>query len=279
MGTITTEKSPAIAILQTGRLGDLWFTAPLAEHLARQGHSVEVWYNDHYGNPFYFFPYITPRPTALPQPIPSATVPANLINWGFQQLYLRRRLRQLGRRIIWNQVYPFRLSAYLGNKPYPEFWYRHYPEVSFRRAMTTLNSGNEKTILYFASSLTLRVDPKSTLNDWLENNLTILQQHTGYRILYVAPPGAADHPRYETWRGDLNAYQQLIARCGLVYGIITSAHVLGQLLGKPIVACYRNENFQFDTIGDETVRLFPGGTVTVSDLQRLDGATAFSKIV
>jgi hypothetical protein len=83
----------------------------------------------------------------------------------------------------------------------------------------------------------------------------------------VPPPGAPDHPRYETWRGDLRAYQQLIARCGIIYGVNTSAHVLGQLLGKAVVACYPRVGRTIDTIGKETAKLCPGERLTTDQLR------------
>jgi hypothetical protein len=55
----------SVSILQTGRLGDLWYTAPLAKWYYDQGRDVEVVYDGMFGNPFAFFPYIKPRPVHL----------------------------------------------------------------------------------------------------------------------------------------------------------------------------------------------------------------------
>jgi len=259
----------AIAILQTGRLGDLWFTVPLADHLASRGHTVEVWYDGNYGDPFTFFPSVTPKPVRLRGVLPGAGRIATVANSAAAQLVLYAQLKRLGRTVIWNQIYPFRVGAYLENRPYPCYWYRHFPEVAFRRARTTLTLANDRTILYFAASASLRIDDGGAYRSWLEANLHELETHTGYRVIYVPPPGGPEHPRYETWRGDLAAYQQLIARCGIVFGISTSAHVLGQLLGKTVIPCYVSRSRLVDTIGEESVRLFPGDTLGPEALSRL----------
>ncbi|PAW78393.1 MAG: hypothetical protein B9S32_07665 [Verrucomicrobia bacterium Tous-C9LFEB] len=267
---VRAHKSPLpFAILQTGRLGDLWYTVPLADYLTQNGQRVEVWYDQSFGNPFTYFPSVIPRPLPLPRLTHGFSVPANLLNSISQQLYLYEKLRQLGRQIIWNQIHPLGIGAYFANRPYPEYWYRRYPEISFRHVQTTLQCHNDRTLLYFASSVSLRVSAANLYEDWLDRNLRLLQKLTGYRVLYVPPPGTPDHPTYETWRGNLEAYQELIAHCGLVFGIITSAHVLGQLLGKPVVACYTSRRWIFDTIGGETLRLFPGDHISVEDSLKL----------
>ncbi|MBD5635169.1 MAG: hypothetical protein IAI49_11890 [Candidatus Eremiobacteraeota bacterium] len=97
-----------------------------------------------------------------------------------------------------------------------------------------------------------------------------MRERTRYRVIYVPPPGGADHARFETWRGDLGAYQRLIARSGMIFGIVTSAHVLGQLLGKPVVACYRDKRRRIDTIGSETARLYPGELLDDDVLRAID---------
>lgn len=257
------------AILQTGRLGDLWFTVPLADRLASLGHQVEVWYDEIYGDPFVYFPSVIARPAKLARVVPGSGRAARLANAAAQQLLLYARLRRLGRRVVWNQVYPFRLlAAYRSKQPYPYSWYRRYPGLDFRRAHSTLPLADDGTILYFAASASLRIGAASPFAPWLEANLELLETRTGYRVLYVPPPGEPDHPRFPTWRGDLDAYQRLIARCGLVFGISTSAHVLAQLLGKPVVACYADRRRIVDTIGGETAKLYPGELLDAAALAR-----------
>lgn len=269
--TSSTQTSP-VAILQTGRLGDLWYTVPLADYLAQNGQRVEVWYDQSFGHPFTYFPSVIPRPIQLPRFTDSSNVPFRLLNSIGQQLYLYRKLRQLGRRIIWNQIHPLGIGAYFSNRPYPEYWYRHYPTINFRRAQNSFQCRNDRTLLYFASSVSLRISAGNGYEDWLDRNLRQLQKLTGYHILYVPPPGAPDHPTHETWRGSLDDYQELIAHCGLVFGIITSAHVLGQLLDKPVIACYTSRRLIFDTIGGETLRLFPGDNISTEDSLKINSA-------
>ncbi len=250
------------AIVQTGKLGDLWFTVPLADHLSDLGHRVEVWYDATYDAPFRYFPSIVPRPVGLPNIVLGSGRFGRVVNAVAKQAVLRARVSGLGRRVVRNEIYPFRLDAYLANRPYPESWYRPYPGVDFRRARTTLRVENVGTILYFAASSSLRVEPASANTPWLEDNVARLAEHTGCRVIYVPPPDAPEHHRFETFRGDAAAYQRLIASCDIVFGIITSAHVLGQLLGKAVVACYIDRRMTVDTIGGETIRLYP--------LERLD---------
>jgi hypothetical protein len=254
------------AILQTGRLGDLWFTVPLADDLWRRGHPVEVWYDQVYGNPFAHFPSVLPRPVKLAQLFPPGSRPATIANSAAAQAMLYAQLQRLGRKIVWNQIYPLRIGAWIENKPYPQYWYRRHPGVDFRRARTDLSVKDGGTILYFAASVSLRIGAESAFKQWLESNLETLRKVTNYRVLYVPPPGAPDHQSFETWRGDLDAYQRLIASCGMIFGIITSAHVLGQLLGKPVIACYANRRRLVDTIGNETIKLFPGDILHGRDL-------------
>jgi len=257
------------AILQTGRLGDLWFTVPLADRLVDLGRHVEVWYDRVYGNPFAHFPSVVPRPVKLTRVLPGKSRLATIVNAASEQALLFAQLKRLGRTVVWNQIYPLRLAAWLENEPYPQYWYRHYPGIDFRTARTTLAVENGRTILYFAASASLRIGAGSGFDAWLENNLERLRSHTGYRVLYVPPPGEPDHPRFDTWRGDLDAYQRLIAGCGVVFGISTSAHVLAQLLGKAVIPCYIDRRRLLDTIGAEKIKLYPGDLLGAEELSRL----------
>lgn len=254
------------AIVQTGRLGDLWFVIPLADHLTDQDYSVEVWYDEIYGRPFEFFPSVIARPVKFNRIFAEGAVGLRAVRSALQQILILARLALGRRRLIWNQIYPFRLDAYVRGIPYPAFWYRNFPDLDFRRARTTLDVANDRTILYFTNSLSLGVRGCNAFTPWLEANLHKLAEHTGYRIVYVAPPGEPDHPVYESWHGRLDEYQGLIARCGLVFGISTSAHVLAQLLGKPVVACYKDRSRIIDSIGAETARLYPGEVLGEIDL-------------
>lgn len=255
-----------VAIVQTGRLGDLWFVVPLADYLTDRNYEVEVWYDEIYGRPFECFPSVISRPVRFNRFFSDATVGQRAVQSAMQQLTLLILVALKRRRIIWNQIYPLRLDAYVRAVPYPEFWYRHFPDANFRRARTTLGLANDRTILYFTNSVSLGIRGVNAFTPWLEQNLHVLAERTGYRIVYVAPPGEPDHPVHDTWRGTLVEYQSLIARCGLVFGISTSAHVLAQLLGKPVVACYKNRSRVIDSIGAETARLYPGDVLGENDL-------------
>ncbi len=245
-----------ISILQTGRIGDLWYTAPLAQWLHGQGHTVEVVYDESFGNPFSFFPYIEPCPVHLPRYCVKNVRWGHFFNEAVWQLNWLRKLKAEGRQVIWNQVFPFRwLQAHRKGGPYVEYWYRNYPQINFRTASTTLPVSNEKTILVFQESQSISFKKGDAYHGWINGNLKTLATRTGYKPMVVAYGSQPDHPEYETWRGSLDDYQRLIASCGIIYGISTSAHVLGQLLGKPVVALYNDRQSPVDTIGGETARL------------------------
>jgi len=248
-----------ISILQTGRLGDLWYTAPLAHWLHEQGHAVEVVYDESFGNPFSFFPYIEPRPVTLPRYCAKNIRWGHFYNEAVWQLGWLLKLKLEGRKVIWNEVFPFRwLQAHCKGSAYVEYWYRRYPQINFHTASTTLPVSNKKTILVFQESQSINFKKGDSCNAWIDGNLKKLVARTGYQPMVVAYGNQPDHPEYETWRGSLDDYQRLIASCGMVYGISTSAHVLGQLLGKPVVALYNDRQSPVDTIGAETARLsFP----------------------
>jgi NAD-dependent SIR2 family protein deacetylase len=110
---------------------------------------------------------------------------------------------------------------------------------------------NDKTILVFQESQSVSFTKNDSYYNWIYSHLDELVINTGFRPIIVAYGEQPDHPKYETWRGTLEDYQRLIAQCGMVYGIITSAHVLGQLLGKPVFALYRAKQSIVDTIGQE----------------------------
>jgi hypothetical protein len=212
-----------------------------------------------FGNPFSFFPYINPRPVTLPRYCAKNVRWGHFYNEAVWQLVWLRKLKVEGRRVIWNQIFPFRwLQAHMRRVPYVVHWYRKYPHVDFRTAPTTLDVRNEKTILVFEASQSISFQKGAAYSDWIYRNLEELSEKTGYRPVVVAYGKQPDHPVYETWRGSLDDYQRLIASCGIVYGISTSAHVLGQLLGKPVVALYNDRQSPVDTIGSETSLLrFP----------------------
>jgi hypothetical protein len=248
-----------ISILQTGRLGDLWYTAPLANWLHGQGYEVEVVYDQSFGNPFSFFPYIKPCPVILPRYCAKNIRWGHVYNEAVWQLTWLRKLKAEGRKVIWNEVFPFRwLQAHQKGVPYVEYWYRNYPQIDFRRAPTSLKISNEKTILVFLESQSVSFRKDQSYYDWIFGNLEKLAEVTGYRPIIVAYGNQPDHSVYETWRGSLGEYQQLIARCGIIYGIITSSHVLGQLLGKPVISLYKKKQSIVDTIGGEFVALYEG---------------------
>ncbi|NLX24826.1 MAG: hypothetical protein GXY61_02540 [Lentisphaerae bacterium] len=248
--------SRTVSILQTGRLGDLWYTTPLAHWLHQQGHTVEVVYDKCFGNPFSFFPYVEPRPVNLPRYCEKNIRWGHLFNEVVWQLGWLHRLKAEGKKVVWNEIFPFRwLQAHCKGRPYVEYWYHKNPQINFRRATTTLTVSNEKTILVFLESQSISFTKGDAYQRWIDGNLKTLAARTGYKPVVVAYGNQPDHPEYETWRGSLNEYQRLIASCGIVYGISTSAHVLGQLLGKPVVALYNDRQSPVDTIGGETARL------------------------
>jgi hypothetical protein len=248
--------SDKISILQTGRIGDLWYTAPLANWQYEKGHEVEVVYDSTFGNPFSFFPYIEPRPVTLPRYCSKNIRWGHFYNEAVWQLGWLRKLKSEGREIIWNEIFPFRwLQAHRKQIPYVEHWYRKYPQINFRTAPTTLSVSNEKTILVFQESQSISFIKDDSYTAWIDGNLKVLVEKTDYKPVVVAYGDQPDHPEYETWRGSMDDYQRLIASCGIVYGISTSAHVLGQLLGKPVVALYNDRQSPVDTIGAETARL------------------------
>lgn len=248
-----------VSILQTGRLGDLWFTIPLAHWFHQQGHEVEIVYDDVFGNPFAFFTYIKPRPVKMPKYFKKNKRWGHFLNEAVWQLNWLWRLKREGKKVVWNQVYPFRLfAAYRRKAPYVEYWYRKYPQVNFRMAESSLEVTNEKTILVFQESQSPLFKMDESYYDWIFRNLDALVAVTGYKPILVLYGDQPERAGYESWRGSLDDYQRLIASCGMVFGISTSAHVLGQLLGKPVIALYGGGQSIVDTIGAESARLeFP----------------------
>jgi hypothetical protein len=258
------------AILQTGRLGDLWFTLPLAHHLHQQGLSVDIVYDAQFGSPFTFAPYVNARPVTLTEPFKFKGRWSYAGNQAVNQLRLYRSLKPQYQRTIWRQIFPYRwLGAIRENRPWPCQWYAEFPEISFRRVPTTLECRNEKTILLLTKSQSVRFNSGDAHVQWIEENLNRLVEATKYTPVYVAYGNEPDHPKYQTWRGSLAEYQQLVAHCGMVYGIITSAHVLGQLLGKAVVPLYGDRKAIYDTIGDEDAILFPHDRLDAGQIDKV----------
>ena len=265
-------KQKKITILQTGRLGDLWFTTPLAWHLHQQGVEVEVAYNSALGNPFAFFSYVKPRPLTLKNWFPGPR-----FGYGFNEMIWQptefMKLKRQGRKVVWNQIFPYRLIQSLPKmKPYVECWYEKYPEIDFRSAPCDLEVTQGDTMLVFTESQSIRFKKDRNYYDWIYRNLETVVEATGLRPVVVAYGDQPDHPVYETWRGSLEEYQRLIARCGLIYGIVTSSHVLGQLLGKPLVTLYEEGQHPLGMIGDENIHLCQGNSLPSAEemLQCLD---------
>ncbi len=247
-----------INILQTGRLGDLWFTTPLAWHLHCQGYEVAVVYNSKFGNPFSFFPYVKPMPVKLRDWFPGPR-----FGYGFNEMIWQPaewvKLKFQGQRVIWNQIFPYRSVLSLAKrKPFVECWYERYPQINFRRAPCDLKVTSGDTILVFTESQSIRFTRDQAHRDWVDRNLRKVMAATGFRPVIVAWGSQPDHPEYETWRGSLEDYQRLIAGCGLVYGISTSSHVLGQLLGKPVIVLYDKNQHPLGRIGGETMYICQG---------------------
>jgi hypothetical protein len=259
-----------VSILQTGRLGDLWYTVPLAQHLSRQGWLPEVVYDEDYGNPFSFFPEVSSRPVPMRKYFPDNHGIAHLLNESVWQLYWFFRLRREGGRIVWRQVFPFRwLQAHFSRVPYVTHWYRCYPDVDYRHAAARLDTRRDGTILVFRESQSISFDRTPRHYQWIDRNLDSVVERTGLRPVVIAYGDQPDHQRHETWRGTLDEYQQRVASCSAIFGIVTSGHVLGQLLGKPTVALYSASQSIVDTIGGETVALRYENDLTHLDLARI----------
>lgn len=262
-----------VTILQTGRLGDLWFTTPLAWHLHQQGCEVEVAYNAKFGNPFTFFPYVKPRPLPLHD-----WFRGSRFGYGFNEMIWQPSellcLKIQGRTVIWNQIFPYRqLQSLSKGKSFVECWYEKYPQINFRRAPCDLDVTKGDTILLFTESQSIRFSRDRAYYGWIYSNLEKLVDYTGLRPLVVAYGNQPDHPEFETWRGSFEDYQRLIAGCGIVYGISTSAHVLGQLLGKPVIPLYKGHH-PLNRMGEGTLSLSQGECLPgkAETIQRLEGA-------
>ncbi len=256
-----------VSILQTGRIGDLWFALPLCKYLHDQGRDVEVVYDAQFGEPFTYVPYVRARPIIVQRPFSRDRGWSHFWNEAIIQTKWLRVLKQEGREVIWNQVFPFHWpGAVMRRIPYPVYWYRRYPQINFRRAETTLDVSAGDRILVFRHSQSLKMTEDAAYFDWIDRNLQKVVGATGLTPLVVAYGNQPDHDRYETWRGSMDEYQQLIAGCGMVYGVSTSAHVLGQLLGKPIVTLYSKRRLVIDSIGEENVTLVEGSDIKPDDL-------------
>lgn len=264
---------PTLTLLQTSRLGDLWFTTPMAWHFHQQGYDVEVAYHASFGNPFTFFPYIRPVPLPLTSWAPRFRFQYLLHEMtGQPEAWLR--LRKLGpRKIVWPQIYPWRLlPSILKNKPYSECMYERYPEIPFRQTRSTLPVTPGDTLLVFTESQSIPFVKDAAYFRWISENIERIARATGLRPVSVLYGNQTAPPNCEIWRGSLEDYQRLIAGCGAVYGICTSAHVLGQLLGKPIVTLYQKKQQTLGRIGEDTVSLGEGEMITPAQLASLDRA-------
>jgi hypothetical protein len=252
-------KHEPVAILQTGRLGDLWFTLPLAWQLRQQGSEVEIWYDASFGNPFKYMPYVVPRPVRLPFSVNRINRrPWDFAKEAFNQMQLYAWLRMRRSRVIWNELYPLRLPRVIRRKiPYPVQWYERHPGVSFRRAPMTLPCRNDRTILLVKRSTSLFFQRGPAFDAWIDENLRSLAAATGYSPIHVTHAEEEPHPGCRSCRADFDEYQHLIAGAGIVFGVSTSAHVLGQLLGKPVVSLYPDPGMRYIKIGDETAQLHP----------------------
>lgn len=254
------RRSPTgeVAILQSGRLGDLWFVTPLAHALHQLGARVSVVHRADFGDPFVHFPCAISSPA--PAPVRSKTTrlghAAEEALWQWRQW---QRLRREPTPVIWNQIFPFRwLYAAASGASYPEYWYRNLPGIDFRTAPTTLEITTEPLILFFRRSFSFRGAIPDGFDVWMHHTLDRLAEVTGFRILVVATSEEPDDREHPTWRGSLDDFQRLVARCSVVAGITTSGHVLGQLLGKRVVAMYPRGVRAIDRIGGETISLeFP----------------------
>ena len=260
-------------IFQTGRLGDLWMTLPMANDLfQRSNDPIPVYYDKRYGpDVFHFFPYVEACPIDMPDRLPERNRLLRLINQGFGQWITFRGLKKRYPRVIWNQIFPWRwFQACAYGRPYPDYWYRHNPKLAESRCVpTTLQVTQGQNILVFLSSQSLPRLGSAENAQWLERNLQRLVDVTGLDPLVVACGDQPDHPGYKTWRGSLIEYQQLIAGSALIFGIITSAHVLGQVLGKPVVALYGKNTMMLDRIGQETAFWVEGNDWTDASLKRI----------
>ena len=276
-------KSKEVGIFQSGRLGDLWMTLPLANHLYQNGHKpIKIFYDECYGDTVFSpFPYVDPVPIRMNHFFTETTRPLRLFSQGLAQLQAYFRLKRTGIKIVWNQIYPWRWfqATFLG-KPYPYYWYLKYPEILKSRVVPSiLEIKSGKTILVFMHSQSLPTLDTAQSHEWLHRNLDQLIKWTGYKPIIVAYGNQPDHSKYETWRGSLEAYQKLIAQCGIVFGIITSAHVLGQLLGKIVIPLYGRNTSIVDTIGEETLLLKFPDNFSDKDNETLNIATGKKRFI
>lgn len=266
------ERTPCI--FQTGRLGDLWMTLPLGYYLFKRFNKpIPVYYDRIYGNDvFKFFPFVTGQPLDIKKILPEHNRVLRVISQGMGQLNTFFSLKKRHHEIIWNQIFPWRwFFARINNQPYPHYWYRNYPDALKSRVVpTNLNVKNGETILVFLESQSLPQLNSKYARIWLERNLDTLVKKTGFKPLVVAYGDQPYHKHYETWRGSMDEYQNLIADCGVVYGISTSAHVLGQVLGKPVIPLYGKNQHVMDTIGQEPLRLIEGTDFSKQDMGKLD---------
>ena len=257
---------PRVAILQTGRLGDIWITLPMAYYLHQKGIQVDCYYDARYGNPFSFTPYVNPKPVILPDWIKLKNRWGYALNEAIHQARLLVWLKCRYSRVIWRQVFPYRWLKVAWDKRPGIRFYDPFPEVPHLQAHTTLVCSNDRTILLFCRSQSVRFDQDAKHHQWIEDNLQHLVQATGYTPVHVAFGNEPDHPKYRTWRGNLDDYQRLIAGCGIVYGITTSAHAFAQLIGKANVHLHGGPHLSYNQIGNETAWLHPHDQLTVEQI-------------
>lgn len=240
---------------------------------------MEIAYHDVFGNPFSFFPYIRPVPLPLTSWAPKFRF-QYLLNEMTGQPEAWMRLRKMGRRrIVWPQIYPWRLLPSIAKrKPYSVCMYEKYPGLPFRETHSRLKVTPGDTLLVFTESQSIPFVKDDSYFAWISGNIDRIVRATGLRPVSVLYGDQVGPPNCETWRGTLEEYQQLLAGCGAVYGICTSAHVLGQLLGKPIVTLYQKRQQTLGRIGEDTVALGEGETISEAQLETLSAALSWNRV-
>lgn len=252
------------AIIQSGKIGDLWLTVNLADALHLYDAETTVVYDERHGDVFEFFPSVKAMPVPFKHWFKNEGF-GHAFNEAVWQIYWVIKMELRGYKVIWNQVYPFRwLHCYLKKMGFADYWYRKYSLFRSRRPATTLEVKDEGIMLV--------IPPGGSELPQIEfyHNMVFAKELFGQKVIVIHSDDRSHClVTEEIWEGSFSDYQQLVASCSLVFGEATSAHVLGQLLGKKTVAIYKEGTPRTDFLGGETVRLIGDEVITDEQLEKL----------
>lgn len=235
------------AILQTGRLGDLWLTIPKIQQLAHEGYRITVVTDIAYSGALSFvrdaheviYPFNMASDPRLMYAIRQA------ISQPLTYAYLKAKYDL----VVWNQVFPYRMLK-SRKRPFPEVWYDKRDWLHVDLSRIDLDICDKGYIVVNGTSISNNVDHADS-QSWVEK---LALKYGSYDNCFYITHDSFKHPRLQTIR--TNSVQELaniVAGCHAVVGVGSAMHSIGCVLGKHVVAAYTKWDGanKFGTIGHE----------------------------